>query len=137
MVKGPQGKLPIYDNPPLVELVIGARFAKLEAFKVPHFGLFWNSIIDEFPRCEEAAPYATEAAELETNLPLPRVWLINAADDHLLQMQKELFCWTGDKKKVHIRTLTRLSQCMTGILAILTVSWLITQSGQQISSRMN
>jgi uncharacterized protein (TIGR04255 family) len=99
MVKGPQGKLPIYDNPPLVELVIGARFAKLEAFKVPHFGLFWNSIIDEFPRCEEAAPYATEAAELETNLPLPRVWLINAADDHLLQMQKDLFLLNWRQKE--------------------------------------
>ncbi|MCC2652635.1 MAG: hypothetical protein K0R41_354 [Geminicoccaceae bacterium] len=90
------GELADYDRPPVIEVVYGAKFVPLNAWKVPHVGLFWKRIIDEFPRCEQAFPIpGTEFLDPSTGLPLPRVWLINAADDHLVQLQagRFLFNW--------------------------------------------
>jgi uncharacterized protein (TIGR04255 family) len=91
-----------YDNPPLIELVMGARFAKLAALKLPHIGLFWHSIRDVFTRCEHAPPYAPDGTQGEmidpnTSLPLPRIWLINAMDDHLIQLQPNMFLFNWRK----------------------------------------
>ena len=50
----------------------------------------------EFPRCEQAFPIpGTEFIDPSTGLPIPRVWLINAADDRLVQLQpgRFLFNW--------------------------------------------
>jgi len=85
-----------YDRPPVIEVVYGVVFAPLKAWKLPHTGLFWQRIFDEFPRCEQAFPIpGTEFVDPSTGLPIPRVWLINAADDRLVQLQpgRFLFNW--------------------------------------------
>ena len=85
-----------YDRPPVIEVVYGATFAPLKAWKLPHTGLFWQRIFDEFPRCEQAVPIpGPEFVDPSTGLPIPRVWLINAADDRLVQLQpgRFLFNW--------------------------------------------
>jgi uncharacterized protein (TIGR04255 family) len=90
------GELADYKRPPVIEVVYGAKFAPPKAWKLPHIGLFWQRIIDEFPRCEQAFPIpGTEFIDPSTGLPVPRVWLINAADDRLVQLQagRFLFNW--------------------------------------------
>jgi uncharacterized protein (TIGR04255 family) len=90
------GDLADYDRPPVIEVVYGVTFTPLKAWKLPHTGLFWQQIIDEFPRCEQAAPIpGPEFVDSSTGLPIPRVWLINTADDRLVQLQpgRFLFNW--------------------------------------------
>jgi uncharacterized protein (TIGR04255 family) len=90
------GDLADYDRPPVIEVVYGVAFAPLKAWKLPHTGLFWHRIFDEFPRSEQVFPIAgTEFVDPSTGLPVPRVWLINTADDRLVQLQpgRFLFNW--------------------------------------------
>lgn len=91
------GDLADYDRPPVIEVVYGAMFAPLPAWKLPHVGVFWQRIADEFPRCEHAPPITgrDDFVDLTTGLPIPRAWLISAADDRLVQLQpgRFLFNW--------------------------------------------
>src|SRR4051794_17684467 len=41
--------LPDYDDPPVVETVLGVQFAPLQGWGVPHYGLFWTEIKSEYP----------------------------------------------------------------------------------------
>lgn len=93
-------RLPDFKKPPLNEVVTGVYFERLEGFKLPHLGRFWNCVQDRFPYCEEAPPLLQTLSEDE--LPWPRVWLLNADKTSLLQIQKDcfLFNWrrvTGDE----------------------------------------
>jgi uncharacterized protein (TIGR04255 family) len=90
------GDLADYDRPPVIEVVYGVMFAPLKAWRLPHAGLFWQRILTEFPRCEHALPISgAEFIDPSTGLLIPRVWLINAADDRLVQLQpgRFLFNW--------------------------------------------
>jgi len=93
--------LPKYDNPPINEVVFGATFAPLANLKAPHLGLFWNEVKSEFVRCEHAPPVGSlnDIIEPESGVPLPRVWFINAEDDHLLQIQKNKFLLNWRKRE--------------------------------------
>jgi len=85
-----------YDRPPVIEVVYGVVFTPLKAWKLPHVGLFWQRILNEFPRCENAFPIpGTEFIDPSAGLPIPRAWLINEADDRLVQLQpgRLLFNW--------------------------------------------
>jgi uncharacterized protein (TIGR04255 family) len=91
-VRASNGDLADYDRPPVIEVVYGVAFAPLKAWKLPHIGLFWQRIFNEFSRCEQAFPIpGTEFIDPSTGLPIPRVWLINAADDRLVQLQAGRF----------------------------------------------
>lgn len=94
------GPTPTYKKPPIIELVCGVTFAPLERFKIAHSGLFWNRIMDQFPRCEHAPPLGdlNELMEREINLPIPRLWFINHDDDRLMQLQKNRFLFNWRKR---------------------------------------
>jgi uncharacterized protein (TIGR04255 family) len=86
--------LPSYKNPPLEEVVCGFRFETLPELKIPHIGLLWQKFRDEFPRIQHVPPILGEqglVADDSTGMPLPRVWFINARDDHLIQFQVDRF----------------------------------------------
>lgn len=81
---------PNFDNPPLVEVACGFKFEKLNKLKIPHIGLFWEKLKKEYPRCEHAEPTLSFDDTIDdsvTNLPLPKVWLINNEDNKLIQFQ--------------------------------------------------
>ena len=86
-----------YDRPPVIEVVYGVMFAPLTDWKLPHTGMFWQRIFDEFPRCEHAPPIIgrDDFIDPTTGLPIPRVWLLNDMDDSLVQLQsgRFLFNW--------------------------------------------
>lgn len=91
-----------YDNPPVVEVVCGVMFSE-SAIQAAHIGSFWNSIREEFPKVEEAAPLSPIVEDQGPGLvfewtmlpPARRVWLFNKDGSHLLQIQSDrfLFNW--------------------------------------------
>jgi len=94
-------KLPVFENPPLEEMVIGVQFAPLKGFRISHFGLFWSLIRDRYPLTEDETPLAhvLEIAEKRPakstirfeKLPLPRCWYLDSTGSTLLQLQSDHF----------------------------------------------
>ncbi len=93
--------LPKYKKPPIDEVFLGISFVPLHKMKAAHIGLFWNIVKKEFPKCEQAPVIGAidEVVEPETRLPLPRTWLINKEDDHLIQIQKNKFLLNWRKRE--------------------------------------
>jgi uncharacterized protein (TIGR04255 family) len=103
-------QLPEYDNPPVTEVVCGIHFKTLEAFKLPHFGLFWKLIEKEYPTCQEVAPLlpvierygAEEEQQLQVafaDIPLPRIWFLDAKGTGILQLQRDRLLHNWKKNK--------------------------------------
>lgn len=80
---------PSYKSPPLNEVSIGLQFQPLERLKVPHFGLFWESIRQSYPVVEHAAPIFAKEPDFTEGYLLPRVWFIDKTDTQLLQVQRD------------------------------------------------
>ncbi len=117
MKKQDPAPLPSYKNPPIIEVVCGARLASLEQLLIPHIGLFWDTIRKDFPNCEHAAPlsFGKEDADATTGLPIPRIWLINGSQDRLIQIQKNGFFYNWrkrDDKKAYPRYRTIVNPFM-------------------------
>ena len=93
--------LPSYKTPPVMEVVLGVTFETLSSVKLPHIGLFWDTIRSEFPKCQQAPTLGNIDAviERESGVPLPRVWLINQNDDNLIQLQKNKFLFNWRKRQ--------------------------------------
>ena len=93
--------LPNYSNPPVIEVVCGIRFKKIEKFKVPHLGLFWQQIREAFPVCQHAPPlgFSPEQIDLSNGFPfpLPRIWFINEQKNGLIQLQNDRFHYNWRK----------------------------------------
>ena len=93
--------LPDFDNPPAVETLMGVYFLPLRAWKLTHFGLFWERIRSSYPTVEVRAPIipgplgkipevTLAGPEEEVNLPL-RVWFHNRNKATLVQVQDSCF----------------------------------------------
>ncbi len=86
--------LPSYKQPPVDEVVCGFTFEPLRQLKVPHIGLLWERVRNEYPNVQHAVPIATDTSLLvdeATGIPLPRVWFISNADNELIQLQSDRF----------------------------------------------
>lgn len=97
--------LPGYKTPPVIEVVSGITFEKMERFKIPFFGRFWNNILKEFPSCENAPPldFGKLIEDPVSGCPIPRVWYINESTDKLIQLQLNKFFFNWRKmQEAHI-----------------------------------
>jgi uncharacterized protein (TIGR04255 family) len=104
-------QLPEYENPPVAEVVCGIQFKLLEAFKLPHFGLFWKLIEKEYPTCQEVAPllpvierYGEEEQQQQlqvafADIPLPRIWFLDVKGTGILQLQRDRLLHNWKKNK--------------------------------------
>jgi uncharacterized protein (TIGR04255 family) len=94
--------LPEYDNPPVVETVVGVQFDRLPGFKNPHLGAFWRAagrdrwpiLVDapplpaEYERFTETSFWADVGARIKlTQDPSSRLQMKNAAGDQMIQVQ--------------------------------------------------
>jgi uncharacterized protein (TIGR04255 family) len=105
--------LPDYTRPPVIEVVYGVKFTPLTGWKLPHIGAFWQRVVNEFPHCEHAQPVdGPEIMDPITGFPMLRVWLINSADDRLIQLQpgRFLFNWRSRPDKGAYPHYAELSQ---------------------------
>jgi uncharacterized protein (TIGR04255 family) len=98
-------KLPSFERPPVVEVVIGVQFHALSAFLAPHMGLFWETIRSRYPTCKESPTISaqledfTRAAgigaetsiEIMQTAPLPRVFFEEPSGEWLIQVQRDRF----------------------------------------------
>lgn len=83
------------ERPPLDEMVLGIQFVPLAGWSVPHFGLFWETIRQDFPHFEVKEPLITPESLLSapgslvvSGLPA-RMWFIEESGVHLLQIQHD------------------------------------------------
>ena len=96
--------LPDYSSPPVNEAALSIQFAPIAKFGIPHFGLYWGSIREQFPRFEvhPALPAVTEIfgepiarqAKLGVQLmrePDVRCWFLDPNGASLFQVQRDRF----------------------------------------------
>lgn len=99
-----QRALPDFDNPPVVETVLGIEFAPLKGWGIPHFGLFWQETREEYPRFDVQAPLVSQIEKFDkepmsgasvrlqmlTDPPV-RCWFYDRSETRLLQVQNDRF----------------------------------------------
>lgn len=102
--------LPKFENPPVVETVLGVQFSTEEHLSGAHLGAFWNRLKGDWPVVQEMPPIAEQFetftdqkrlfAQFHLGLagtPGIRLQLRNAADDAMIQVQRTRFHynWRG------------------------------------------
>jgi len=101
--KSKTNSLPSYKTPPVIEVVCGINFKKIEKFKAAHSGLFWQKLRSDYPKCQHAPPlgFPSKPMEFEADpefpFPLPRLWFINEKEDGLVQLQNNRFLYNWRK----------------------------------------
>src|ERR1017187_6649118 len=97
--------LPDYDDPPVVETVLGVQFAPLQGWGVPHFGLFWNEIKNEYPNFNVQPPLPGDVGigsrldggsptgpQIQFTAGTPvRCWFFDPSRPRLIQLQNDRF----------------------------------------------
>ncbi len=95
--------LPEFRYPPVFETVLGVEFEPLKTWQIPHFGLLWDRLKEDFPESETKPPLGQSGpgpktkvgeivVELEvTNMPSVRCWYLEESGTRLLQVQKDRF----------------------------------------------
>jgi len=90
-----------YERAPIVEVSLSVQFNALKNFLSPHAGKVWAAFENEFPTVEQ---YPAQPATIEQNdltpsgqisrtvaAPTPRVWMLNATRNQLIQFQPNRF----------------------------------------------
>jgi uncharacterized protein (TIGR04255 family) len=90
--------LPDFENPPAIETLLGLQFAPLRNWTIPHFGLFWERIRQEYPKVEVRPPSDAELdfkitggrVKLISDAPV-RCWFFHKSGKRLIQLQNNSF----------------------------------------------
>jgi len=95
-----------FDQPPLIETVLGAQFKPLAGLTNGHLGAFWSKLGKDWPNCKDMPPLppAYERFEIETSWaglggmalqltdnPASRMQIRNSAQDRMIQIQNGRF----------------------------------------------
>lgn len=96
--------LPDFAQPPVDEVALSLQFAPIPGFSVPHFGLFWEKVRNEYPRFEiqPPIPNVTEQFGVSADLgrqiglafvtaPDVRCWYLDQGGSRLIQVQHDRF----------------------------------------------
>ncbi len=97
MHKGESRSLPDFKKPPVIEVVCGIVFEKIENFRAHHLGLFWQKVQGEFPTCEHAARLGFNSESPDLTNYLPRVWFVSKEQNRLIQLQDDRFFFNWRK----------------------------------------
>src|ERR1017187_10040936 len=102
---------PAFDNPPVIEKVLGVQFQPIANISYGHYGWFWKTRLDESWIKAQDAPMVVDQFErfgdkLAWGVPEPkisfgagqdRVMFINGNDDRLIQIQSTRFLYNWKK----------------------------------------
>lgn len=108
----PTEKIIDFENPPVIEVVCGIQFNRLDKMQVKHIGLLWELFKDHYPGFEQKSPllatierWDEKGREINVNLtdvpPLPRIWLLNEDETEIIQIQQDrfIFNWKKNQKE--------------------------------------
>lgn len=96
-------ELASFKNPPVVEVVMGVQFTRLEKLTLAEVVQFWASIKDEFPGFESKPPLAPLIEDLSGygiskeatisfgGTSLPRIFLVHISSQWVIQLQANRF----------------------------------------------
>ncbi|HEX4053583.1 MAG TPA: TIGR04255 family protein [Tepidisphaeraceae bacterium] len=103
---------PKYDNPPVVETVLSAQFARLPKFRTAHAGCFWKSALDETWNSANDAPRLDDSFErfgdervwgppggfrFSTGVEAQRTQIVRADATRMIQVQDSRFIYNWQK----------------------------------------
>jgi uncharacterized protein (TIGR04255 family) len=112
-MKTRSANLPDFENPPVIEVVLGIQFDRIASFQTIHAGHLWDGFRRDFPQVQEHPPLeptfetfgtkpVAEGVKLELMsgpLPFPRLWFLNDAQTQLIQFQPDRFIHNWRKVK--------------------------------------
>jgi uncharacterized protein (TIGR04255 family) len=106
MIQRPAG-LPVYRNPPIDEVAISVQFLPVEGFLDEHIREYWHTVRADYPLAQPMPRIEAPVEPIDSSAPAPpmqiqlqmsgmiptqgRMWLINEADDFLVQVQNSRF----------------------------------------------
>lgn len=94
---------PRFDSPPVIETAFSFQFSPLPDWKIPHFGLYWETIRDRYPKLDVHSAIPSQIEEMEeppapkslrvgfTSTPPVRCWFYNDPESLLIQVQNDRF----------------------------------------------
>ncbi|PZO45464.1 MAG: hypothetical protein DCF17_01225 [Shackletoniella antarctica] len=85
-----------FESPPIVEKLMGVQFAPLQAWSIPHFGLFWNEIRSNFPRFTVQPSLLRGESEIAIEDSI-RCWFFHESQSKLIQIQRDRFLYNWQK----------------------------------------
>lgn len=93
--------LPDFDNPPVIETVLGVQFTPLQSFSIPHYGIYWDKIRERYKQCQVHPPIAISINEMMNLAPSQnfRCWFVDESQNNLIQVQQDRFILNW--RKVH------------------------------------
>jgi uncharacterized protein (TIGR04255 family) len=90
-----------FHQPPVVEVAIGVETGPIVGWDVPHFGAFWQTIREAFPRFQvqpALPPTGAGAGFVSSTFPI-RCIFIDASDTKLIQVQHDRLIYNWRKIK--------------------------------------
>ena len=107
-------KFRTFDNPPVVETVVGVQFAPLANLTSGYYGWFWKQFLDEtwvrtsdagvlpdqFEKFGDEVVWGVSSIQFGVlSVPLVRVQIFNAKNDRLIQIQNTRFLYNWQKQE--------------------------------------
>lgn len=105
-------RTPDYERPPVVETYLGVQFTPLAQFSIPHFGLYWTKIRENYPGFQVQSPLRPMIEQFGAgqfvqpklgvelvSVPDIRCWFIDKSGTMLTQVQRGRFIHNWRKLK--------------------------------------
>lgn len=101
-----------YNKPPVIETVLSIQFAPIQGLSIPHLGLYWAKIRQNYPHAEIRPPLGQTKEEFTSRTrkradlglemvtePSLRCWFTHSDMNQLIQVQKDRFIYNWKKSK--------------------------------------
>ncbi len=126
--------LPSFDNPPVIETVIGVQFEQIPNLTSAHFGWYWREFLgkswvrtqetialpDQLETFDEHArrfPFPILRPMISPSGPSPRIQFINETDDRVIQIQSTRFIYNWRRREAAYPCFKGLYPEFTGMLS--------------------
>jgi len=113
---------PAFEKPPVIESAFAVEFAPLHGWKIPYYGLYWESIRSRYPKLDVHSAIPSQIEDLDEQMPSKsvsfgivssppvRCWFYNEPETELIQVQNDrfIFNWkrgVSDERYPHYKNI--------------------------------